>query len=129
MIIITGANRGLGKEAARQLASLGARLIFGDTSSKRSADDRSVSLSHSGCRDDQAAKETASEVAKACPEAPLITIHKLDLNSIESVNYFAQIILDTERNIDCLINNAGLIATTKRTTVDGRSRRLRATVA
>ena len=99
-IVITGGNRGIGKAVAIELARRGGRIVF-------------------GCRDAQLAKAAADEIAKEVPNAPPITIHKLDLASIESINYFAQTILDTERSIDILINNAGVIATTKRTTSDG----------
>lgn len=99
-VVITGGNRGIGKETTKQLAKRGARIII-------------------GCRDAAEAKKACEEIQAEVPGAQL-TVHKLDLASIESIHYFAQTLLDTERNLDILINNAGLIATTKRQTVDGQ---------
>lgn len=98
-IVLTGGNRGIGKEVARELARRGAHLVL-------------------GCRDATLAKQTVDEILKETPQAAIV-VHKLDLASVESINYFAQTVLDTERTVDILINNAGLIATTKRVTDDG----------
>ncbi|KAI1308968.1 Retinol dehydrogenase 12 [Halotydeus destructor] len=100
-IVITGGNAGIGKEIARELFKRGARIIL-------------------GCRDAALAKEAVDEITLgAVPGSSPIVIHKLDLASIESVNYFAQTLLETEPRIDVLVCNAGVMATTRRTTVDG----------
>ncbi|KAK8783068.1 hypothetical protein V5799_015590 [Amblyomma americanum] len=98
-VIITGANSGVGKETARELCKRGARVIL-------------------ACRDVDKARLAASDIARNTGVQPVCM--QLDLCSFESVRQFAQQVLEREERLDVLINNAGKIATAKKTeTEDG----------
>ncbi|KAI1308970.1 DNA damage-binding protein 2 [Halotydeus destructor] len=100
-IVVTGGNTGIGKEVARELFKLGARSVL-------------------GCRSTALARETVAEVTLgAKTSSSRIIANKLDLASLESVNQFAETLLKTVPKIDALVCNAGVMATTRRTTVDG----------
>lgn len=71
-----------------------------------------------GVRDPVAGKSAVDLITSETPGAQVF-IHKLDLASIESIHYFSNAVLEMENNIDYLINNAGLISTTKKNTKDG----------
>lgn len=86
-VIITGANTGIGKETAVELARRNARVIM-------------------ACRDMQRGQEACSE-AKQRSGSENIVLHQLDLAHLESVRNFASRVLDREPHIDILINNAG----------------------
>lgn len=80
--IVTGGNRGIGREVARQLKELGFKVII--TS-------RSVSKART------AAKELGDN----------ITGYELDLNNRSSIKDFSNKIIENYTSIDVLINNAG----------------------
>ena len=84
---ISGANTGIGKETALDLAKKGARVIL-------------------LCRSLEKAKKAAEDIKKVHAKAQL-TIHQLDLASLKSVRNYAQTLIDTEDKIDILVNNAG----------------------
>lgn len=88
-VIITGANTGIGKETAIDLAKRGARVIL-------------------ACRDLKRAQEAVVDVRKKSANANVVVEH-LDLASLSSVRSFAQRVLSQEKRIDILINNAGMI--------------------
>jgi NAD(P)-dependent dehydrogenase (short-subunit alcohol dehydrogenase family) len=96
-VVITGANSGIGFEAARLLAVHGASLVL-------------------ACRDDDRAAQARARIADAAPAADISTV-RLDLASLESVHAAAAEIGD--RQIDVLINNAGLMMPPYGTTQDG----------
>ena len=89
VVAITGANTGIGKETALDLAKRGARLIL-------------------LCRNLDKAQRAAEEIKKIHIKAQ-ITIHQLDLASLKSVRACAQTLIDTEDKIDILVNNAGIM--------------------
>src|SRR5579872_4267181 len=97
---VTGANSGIGYHAALQLARAGAAVIL-------------------ACRDlakaEAARKRILAEVSGAQVE-----IAQLDLASLASVRAAAQSFLATNRRLDLLINNAGVMALPqRRLTPDG----------
>lgn len=96
-VVITGANSGIGFEAARLLAIHGATLVL-------------------ACRDDDRATAAKARIVDAAPGADISTV-RLDLASLESVHAAAAEIGD--RRIDVLINNAGLMMPPHGTTADG----------
>ncbi|XP_067874332.1 retinol dehydrogenase 13 [Heterodontus francisci] len=98
-VIITGANVGIGKETAQDLAHRGARVIL-------------------ACRDLEKANKTAEEIRKASGNGNVL-VQKLDLASLQSVRSFANKILETETRLDILINNAGIMRCPKWKTEDG----------
>ncbi|XP_053688974.1 retinol dehydrogenase 14 isoform X1 [Sabethes cyaneus] len=87
-IIITGANSGIGKETARDLAKRGARVIM-------------------ACRNMETAKQARDEIIAEHSSASLLLKH-IDLSFLASVRQFAQDINATEAVIDVLIHNAGV---------------------
>ena len=88
--VVTGANSGLGAVVARELATMGARVVL-------------------ACRD------TAKGEAVAQDIGPNAEVRKLDLADLGSVRAFA----DSIEQVDVLINNAGVMAVPFRRTVDG----------
>ena len=99
MIVITGATSGLGKQAAKVLASKNGTLVL-------------------AVRDIQKAEGVVQEIRRAFPQAQF-DIRYLDLSSLESVRTFAQGILTSRVRIDVLINNAGIMASPFARTKDG----------
>lgn len=97
-VIITGANAGIGKEAAKELAKRGARVIL----ACRNVD-----------KGQRAAKEIDAEVGRS------VTVKRLDLCSFKSVRQFADDVLRTEERLDVLVNNAGIFPDRIQTTGDG----------
>ncbi|CAF0823755.1 unnamed protein product [Brachionus calyciflorus] len=98
-VIITGANTGIGKETALDLARRGARVIL-------------------ACRDLQKALEAAEEIRKKTGNGNVF-VELLDLASLNSVRQFAEKINSQEENVDILINNAGIMMCPKWKTKDG----------
>ncbi|CAG0914462.1 unnamed protein product [Notodromas monacha] len=89
-VIITGANSGLGFETAKDMALRGARVIM-------------------ACRNMAKAEIAREAVLQATgAKSSYVILKKLDLASLRSVRSFALDILQTEKRLDVLINNAGL---------------------
>ena len=98
-IVVTGANSGIGLEAARTLAGAGAHVVL-------------------ACRDPRRAESAASKLRAANPGAEL-EILPLDLASLASVREFASAFSARHARLDVLVNNAGVMAIPRRTTADG----------
>lgn len=95
LAVVTGANSGVGLEAARRLALAGADVIL-------------------------AVRTPAKGVAAARLISGVTRVEELDLASLASVSAFAERLLTAGRPIDLLINNAGVMAVPARqTTADG----------
>ncbi|MCP4446755.1 MAG: SDR family NAD(P)-dependent oxidoreductase [Myxococcales bacterium] len=100
LAIVTGANSGIGFVTAEILASKGARVIL-------------------ACRNQARAEAAQSRILQNIPSAE-IEIGILDLSSLASIEAFAKRTLDTESQVDLLINNAGIMMPPVRTeTADG----------
>jgi NAD(P)-dependent dehydrogenase (short-subunit alcohol dehydrogenase family) len=89
--IVTGANSGLGKVTATELARVGARVIL-------------------ACRNVEAGKAAAAEMRGD------VEVRSLDLADLNSVQAFAETVSEP---LDLLINNAGVMATPQRPTAQG----------
>ncbi|XP_066281819.1 retinol dehydrogenase 13-like [Branchiostoma lanceolatum] len=98
-VIITGANTGIGKVTARDMAERGARVIL-------------------ACRSLEKAEEAAKEIRSQTGNENVV-VQKLDLASLTSVREFAKAINDAEPRLDVLINNAGVMACPRWETEDG----------
>ena len=98
-IVITGANTGIGKETAIDLATRGARVII-------------------GCRDEKKAMAALKDIKQASG-SDNVAFKRLDLASLASVRTFAAEILQEEERVDVLINNAGVMFTPHLLTKDG----------
>lgn len=87
-IIITGANAGIGKEAALSLAKTGARIIM-------------------ACRNQKTGKICKDEIINLTGNKNVI-LKQIDLSSFESIRSFAEDIKQNEEKVDILIHNAGV---------------------
>ena len=96
--VVTGANRGLGREVTGYLAGRGARVIM-------------------ACRDETAGEGAAAALRAEHPAASL-EVRPLDLASLTSVEKFADG-MTGEPRLDLLGNNAGLMAVDRGLTTDG----------
>lgn len=99
VVIVTGANAGIGKETAIALARLGATVVM--TARNRSK-----------------GEEARAEVQRRTGSASVV-LGDLDLGSFASVRAFAGWFLGSFDRLDVLVNNAGLITDTRRETADG----------
>ncbi|XP_005479970.1 retinol dehydrogenase 12 isoform X1 [Zonotrichia albicollis] len=99
VVIITGANTGIGKETARDLALRGARVII-------------------ACRDTAKAEAAASEIRAETGNQEVIA-KKLDLADTKSIREFAERFLAEEKELHILINNAGVMLCPYSKTADG----------
>src|SRR6202171_2696589 len=97
--IVTGANSGLGRIVARELARRGAKVIV-------------------ATRDTVKGAEAAQAIATAFPPSN-VEAAQLDLADLSSVRAFAARTRGGNDQIDLLINNAGVMAAPYRKTADG----------
>ncbi len=98
-VLITGANSGLGFEAAQLLAAKGARVIL-------------------AVRDAAKGERAAAAIRGRVPAAELAVL-PLDLASLASIRSAAAGVLRSYDRLDMLINNAGVMAIPRRLTADG----------
>lgn len=102
-MLITGANSGIGYQAALELARHGAHVLLGVRNAARGQD---------------ALQRLLREAPGASAE-----VVELDMASLHSVRSFAESFLRRKQAMDVLINNAGVMALPKRElTVDGFER-------
>jgi NAD(P)-dependent dehydrogenase (short-subunit alcohol dehydrogenase family) len=97
LAIVTGANSGLGRSTAWELARAGATVIV-------------------ACRNTAKGEEAAARIRQDVPDADL-RVEQLDLADLDSVRSFADGL--AEDRVDLLINNAGVMAPPRRLTKDG----------
>ena len=98
VFFITGANSGLGFEAAKVLAGKGARVLL-------------------GCRSDTKAKKAMDAIRGDYPDADLRFI-PLDLGDLSSIRAAAALV-ENEPRLDVLLNNAGIMMPPREETADG----------
>jgi retinol dehydrogenase-13 len=96
VVIITGANKGIGKEATKEIAKLGAKVYM-------------------ACRSLDSANEARDEIIKETGN-PNVFVKHLDLASVDSIQKFVESFKSEESRLDVLINNAGLWTKTKKLT-------------
>ncbi|MEO6123943.1 MAG: oxidoreductase [Ilumatobacteraceae bacterium] len=97
--LVTGANSGIGFEAARALAHAGATVLL-------------------GCRNPDKAGEALVKINDAVADAD-VRLLQLDLADLGSVRAAAAEVLSTTIQLDLLINNAGVMALPQQQTADG----------
>ena len=102
VIIVTGANSGIGFEAAKEFARKGAQTIL-------------------ACRSLDKAQAAQDEIQAEIPGAPA-EIMQLDLASLDSVRQFAAAFKAKYDRLDVLVNNAGIMMVPYGTTEDGFER-------
>lgn len=99
VVLITGANSGIGKEAAVMLARLGATVILGARSELRGG-------------------KALAEVRRRS-KSERVSLVSLDLSKFRSVRACAATVLADHDRLDVLVNNAGGIISDRRVTEDG----------
>ncbi|KAM7542130.1 hypothetical protein Aperf_G00000008163 [Anoplocephala perfoliata] len=123
LAIVTGANTGIGKETAAELARRGANVIMAcrniDKAEAAKAD--ILSLYGKGRPTSMTKNVVNAKVRKyLSPVQPeQLVIERLDLSSLTSIRDFVQRICEGDTKIDILINNAGIMACPYDTTDDG----------
>src|SRR5499427_4795189 len=86
-VLITGANKGIGHEVARQLAAKGFHVFI-------------------GARNPKAGRKAAEEIANQGGKA---TFLEIDVDDNDSVTTTAREFSNIEDHLDVLVNNAGII--------------------
>ncbi|CAG2175170.1 unnamed protein product [Oppiella nova] len=99
VVVITGANTGIGKVNATLFARLGAKVVM-------------------GCRDMAKAHIAAEDIRRLVTDAD-VEVLKLDLSSLGSVRQFAKECGERVQHISLLVNNAGLMFCPNWRTEDG----------
>tara|TARA_R110001606_G_scaffold169228_3_gene314142 strand:+ start:1769 stop:2719 length:951 start_codon:yes stop_codon:yes gene_type:complete len=98
VFFITGANSGLGYEAAKLLAGRGARVLL-------------------GCRSEEKAEGAMADIRSVYADADLHFV-PLDLGDLTSIRAAAKLVAKEPR-LDVLINNAGIMMPAREETADG----------
>ena len=99
VIVITGANSGIGYESAVALARKGARVVM-------------------ACRSLDKAEQARADLLKRAPGASVDILH-LDLGNLKSVRSFATTFNASYDRLDVLMNNAGIMIPPYGKTADG----------
>jgi NAD(P)-dependent dehydrogenase (short-subunit alcohol dehydrogenase family) len=99
VVVVTGANSGIGKETAADLAAMGATVVM--TARTRSKG------------------EVAVDEVRARTGSDRVEVGDLDLSSFASIRSFAAWLLDRHDRLDVLVANAGVITDVRRETAEG----------
>lgn len=99
IVLITGANTGIGRETAKELAKRGAHVYM-------------------ACRDMKKCEEAREDIVLETLNQH-VYCRKCDLASFQSIREFAQRFQQEQTKLDILINNAGVMRCPKATTKDG----------
>jgi NAD(P)-dependent dehydrogenase (short-subunit alcohol dehydrogenase family) len=96
LAIVTGANSGIGYQAARYLSRAGAAVIL-------------------ACRSREKGEAASAKIVAKQPSAK-VEVRILDVADLDSVRRFAAEFLNEDKPLDLLINNAGVMALPERRT-------------
>ena len=99
IIVVTGANSGIGLEATKVFAARNAHVIL-------------------ACRNLEKGAAALETIKQATPQAEL-TLMGLDLSSLDSVRAFSDALKQRVDHVDILVNNAGIMAPPYSKTADG----------
>jgi len=97
--LITGANSGIGKETARGLAELGARVVL-------------------VCRNPQRGESAKEDIVRRSGSGS-VDLLLADLSSLQEVRGLAERVVERYERLHVLVNNAGLFSLRRSRTVDG----------
>lgn len=89
IIIVTGANVGLGREAARHFVRLNAKKVI------------------LACRDTTKGEDARADITRSTGRDDVVEVWPLDLSSFDSVREFCRRAADLER-VDVVVENAGV---------------------
>lgn len=103
-VLITGANSGLGLRSAEALAAKGARVLMACRNATKAA--------------------VAREGVAAAATGPAPEVVAVDLSSLASIADCAEQLTGSLDHLDVLMNNAGIMAVPRGTTVDGFERQI-----
>ncbi len=98
--VVTGANSGIGLEAVRQLAELGADVVMVGRNPER-------------------LEQARASFEGAVRGRALITTEVIDVSSLQSVRAGAARLLESHPQIDVLVNNAGVLLDSRQVSTDG----------
>lgn len=96
LVVITGANSGIGYQAARYLSRVGAAVIM-------------------ACRSAEKGESARAKIVSEHPSAK-VEVRVLDVADLDSVRRFSEQFLNEHNRLDLLINNAGVMAIPERRT-------------
>ncbi len=99
IVIVTGANAGIGKVTTQELAEMGAHVIL-------------------VCRNEKKGKKTLQEIKKLSKNNNL-DLMLCDFSSLKSINNFVKNFKKKHKKIDVLLNNHGAVFLKKTMTEDG----------
>lgn len=99
VVVVTGANTGIGKQTALELAEAGATVVL-------------------ACRDTTKGEAAAGEIRVETGNERVAAM-ELDLASFGSIRRFASDFLERYDRLDVLVNNAGLVLTDRTETEEG----------
>jgi NAD(P)-dependent dehydrogenase (short-subunit alcohol dehydrogenase family) len=99
LAVITGTTHGIGRVTSRELARAGKTVVM-------------------LCRDVSAANEVRAEIMRHVPRAR-VEVVRCDLASLASVREAAAAVRRDYPPLGLLVNNAGIVSTRRRTSVDG----------
>ncbi|XP_055610299.1 retinol dehydrogenase 12 [Uranotaenia lowii] len=99
VVVVTGADGGIGKELCKELVRRSAHVIM-------------------ACRDVEKGEQVRQSIIRELPGASLELL-PLDLRSFDCVRRFVREVESRHRQVDVLINNAGIIFHPEERTVDG----------
>jgi protochlorophyllide reductase len=99
VVIVTGANNGLGFESSLALAKKGATVVM-------------------ACRNLELGQQALDKIKRVAPQAEL-ELARLDLSELASVRNFAESFKARHDRLDVLMNNAGVMAIPRAETKDG----------
>ena len=100
-VMVTGANSGLGEAAALDLVRCGAEV-------------------HMVCRNREKGERARDSIAASTGVEP--TLHICDLSDLDSIREFTTAFLESEEDLDVLINNAGVMTPEREQTPAGFDR-------
>jgi retinol dehydrogenase 12 len=100
VVVVTGGNSGIGKEAAIGVARAGARVVI-------------------AARNPAKAAAAVAEIEQSADAQGRVETMPIDLASFASVRAFVEAFAARHDRLDVLLNNAGLVLRTRTLTVDG----------
>ncbi|WP_248516271.1 oxidoreductase [Salinarchaeum laminariae] len=98
-VVITGANSGLGLHATRAFASKGADVVM-------------------ACRSVERGEQSKADMQADVP-ADRLTVERIDLSDLSSVDSFVEAFESDHDALDVLVNNAGIMAIPRQETAEG----------